>query len=89
MAAWNTYKEPTPEERVRNEKIEKVTDALFYHFNKHKVSASEAMACVGLAYSMILNQCPIDERDILADSFKKIIAPCVPPDTGTPGIEAK
>ncbi len=89
MDAWNSYKEPTPDEEVRNEKIKKATDALFDHFNKHKVSAVEAMACLGLSYSMVLSQHPTDEREVLADYFKKIIAPCVPTDTGTPGVEAK
>lgn len=68
------------------QKANVVVRAIFFHFQKNKLSMDGAMLVLAAAYAMLLNQCDDEkQKKDLADLFEKMVAKSKPGKIIVPG----
>lgn len=83
---------------VMNERkrVEEVTKAIFFHFNKHRLVSMEIAYVLAGCYRIVLQQLPKEEKAFFAGHFLKLVDASgaekpkeTTADTGTPGVKTK
>lgn len=57
------------------QRVDEVTKALFYHFNKHHLHPLEIAYVLAGSYLMVLDQLPEEGKKPFAEQFEKLIKP--------------